>query len=296
MKLPWGGINLNQVAMIKVEAPGFFTTIQDKGRFAYRHLGVPVAGPMDQHGYDLAMALLPHIPDGCVFECTLIGPTLRLTKEVRFVVTGAPISINLDGAQLAMNKVHLAPVNSLLKLGKVEKGMRSYLRFGADLGVPTILDSKSFYSPLTAHKSLQKGDVFSIENTRSTTVMNHALLRVNDDYITATNLVVSHGPDWGLLSTDQQLQLLNETHKVEAQNRMGYRLSSTIRVNAPALLSQLVVPGMVQLTPGGKLLIATADCQVTGGYLQVLRLHKESLDVLVQKREGEILTFRNKLR
>ena len=139
-------------------------------------------------------------------------------------------------------------------------------------------------------------NIVSLETTRSTGVLDDAVRRVDGDGITATNLVVSPGPDWGLLSTDQQLQLLNETHKVEAQNRMGYRLSSTIHVNAPALLSQLVVPGMVQLTPGGKLLIATTDCQVTGGYLQVLQLKKDSLNVLVQKREGEILTFRSKLR
>ena len=80
---------------------------------------------------------------------------------------------------------------------------------------------------------------------------------------------------------------------VEAQNRMGYRLSSKVKVNAPALMSQLVIPGMVQLTPGGKLLVATADCQVTGGYLQVLQLETTSLNSLVQKREGDVLTFRN---
>ena len=76
---------------------------------------------------------------------------------------------------------------------------------------------------------------------------------------------------------------------------MGYRLSSTIVVTAPRLLSQLILPGMVQLTPSGEILIATADCQVSGGYLQVLCLSEEALAVLVQKREGEQLTFRNTL-
>ena len=94
---------------------------------------------------------------------------------------------------------------------------------------------------------------------------------------------------------DAQKQLMEETHKVLAQNRMGYRLSSTIVVTAPQLLSQLILPGMVQLTPSGEILIATADCQVSGGYLQVLCLSEEALAVLVQKREGEQLTFRNTL-
>ena len=281
--------------MISVEAPGFYTTIQDKGRFGYRHLGVPVSGPMDHRAFDLAMALLPYELDCFVFECTLIGPTLRLEKEIHFVVTGAPISINLNEAYLDMNKVYVAPANSLLRLGKVLQGTRSYLRFGAEIGVPQVLESKSFYSPLSSQKCLQKGDVFSIKNIKSFCSLNNAQLRVKDDYVCSTDLEVFPGPDWGLLTNEQQTQILKEAHRVEAQNRMGYRLSSSIKVNAPALLSQLVVPGMVQLTPGGKLLIATADCQVTGGYLQVLQLHQKSLCVLVQKREGEILTFRNKL-
>ncbi len=84
---------------------------------------------------------------------------------------------------------------------------------------------------------------------------------------------------------------MEETHKVLAQNRMGYRLSSTIVVTAPQLLSQLILPGMVQLTPSGEILIATADCQVSGGYLQVLCLSEEALAVLVQKKRRRTAYF-----
>jgi len=279
--------------MIIVESPGYCTTLQDKGRFGFRHLGVPQAGPMDRQAFDLANSLLPHEKDSCVFECTLIGPCFRLEKKVRFVVTGAPISIFLNGVEVAMNKGYTAPANSSLELGKVHKGIRSYLRFEAELISPVVLESKSFYVPITSQKSIAKGDIFPYLLTSVQEEKNNAQLRVNDHYIVATSLTVSAGPDWALLTKEQQDLLLSEPHKIEAQNRMGYRLSSKVKVNAPALLSQLVIPGMVQLTPGGKLLAATADCQVTGGYLQVLQLESTSLNSLVQKKEGEILTFRN---
>lgn len=279
--------------MIIVESPGYCTTLQDKGRFGFRHLGVPVAGPMDRQAFELANALLPHEKDSCVFECTLIGPRFRLEKKIRFVVTGAPIAVWLNGVEVAMNKVYTAPANSSLELGKVHKGIRSYLRFEAELISPEVLESKSFYVPITSQKSIAKGDIFPYLLTSVQEEKNNAQLRVNDHYIVATSLTVSAGPDWALLTKEQQDLLLSEPHKIEAQNRMGYRLSSKVKVNAPALLSQLVIPGMVQLTPGGKLLAATADCQVTGGYLQVLQLESTSLNSLVQKKEGEILTFRN---
>lgn len=282
--------------MIIVESPGFYTTVQDRGRYGFRHLGVPVAGPMDHQAFDLANALLPHANDACVFECTLIGPSLILEEEVRFVVTGAPIAILLNGVALVMNKVYCAPKNSKLELGKVLNGMRSYLRLEAELIIPVVLKSKSFYMPITSQRSIAKGDVLSYTSRTLTAEKNNAQLRVVDDYISSKILEVSPGPDWALLTNKQQQQLMDEPHRVEAQNRMGYRLTSSVKVNAPALLSQLVVPGMVQLTPGGKLLVATADCQVTGGYLQVVQLDASSLNSLVQKREGEVLTFRNKHR
>ena len=73
---------------------------------------------------------------------------------------------------------------------------------------------------------------------------------------------------------------------------MGYRLSSELKNDFCNLSSKVVIPGIVQLTPGGEIIIATADCQVTGGYLQILLLTEDSLSNLVQKPEGSEVKFR----
>jgi len=44
--------------MIEVLSAGIFTTIQDQGRFGYRHIGVPISGTMDCYSANLANALL----------------------------------------------------------------------------------------------------------------------------------------------------------------------------------------------------------------------------------------------
>ena len=279
--------------MIQLISSGFFTSIQDAGRQGFRHLGVPLSGPMDQTAFALANALLPHPADQCVFECTMIGPTLKITKVLRFVLTGASIEAWLDNRPLKMNKVYQTTVGSELKLGKVTQGLRAYLRFEAVLDFPLYFGSKSFFTPITKQRRLQKGDRIPILSRPDTLRQNNASLRVDTSYLTATELAVDFGPDWEMLPPQIKSELLTEEHSVEAQDRMGYQLSASGRFNAPKLLSQLVLPGMVQLTPGGKLLVATADCQVTGGYLQVLQLTPKALDVLVQKAEGEKLTFRN---
>lgn len=280
--------------MIQFISSGFYTSIQDAGRQGFRHLGVPLSGPMDQTAFALANALLPHPADQCVFECTMIGPTLKITEAMRFVLTGASIEAWLDNRPLEMNKVYQTTVGSELKLGRVTQGLRTYLRFEAVLDLPLYFGSKSFFTPITKQPRLQKGDMIMLQTRPETLRQNNASLRVDSSYLAATELAVNFGPDWEMLSAQAQTQLLTEAHTVEAQDRMGYQLSSSVHFNAPKLLSQLVLPGMVQLTPGGKLLVATADCQVTGGYLQVLQLTPKALDALVQKAEGEKLTFRNK--
>ncbi len=44
--------------MIEVIDPGFYTSIQDRGRMGYRHLGIPISGAMDRKAFDLANLLL----------------------------------------------------------------------------------------------------------------------------------------------------------------------------------------------------------------------------------------------
>ena len=44
-------INEFQRALICVDAPGMYTTIQDAGRIGFQQYGMPVAGPMDSESY-----------------------------------------------------------------------------------------------------------------------------------------------------------------------------------------------------------------------------------------------------
>ena len=43
------------------------------------------------------------------------------------------------------------------------------------------------------------------------------------------------------------------------------------------------MPGTVQLTPQGKLIILMRDAQVTGGYPRIFQLTEQSINILSQK-------------
>ncbi|MEL0301733.1 MAG: hypothetical protein VW976_07620, partial [Flavobacteriaceae bacterium] len=133
--------------------------------------------------------------------------TLKITEEIRFVLTGASIEAWLDNRPLKMNKVYQTPVGSELKLGKVTQGLRTYLRFEAVLDLPLYFGSKSFFTPITQQRRLQKGDRIALQSRPDTLHQNNASLRVDTSYLAATELAVDFGPDWEMLPPHTQAQL-----------------------------------------------------------------------------------------
>ena len=67
--------------MIKVISKGLYTTIQDKGRFGYRNIGVPSSGYMDSESAETANLIINNPKDNPLIEATLIGPTLEFKKS-----------------------------------------------------------------------------------------------------------------------------------------------------------------------------------------------------------------------
>jgi allophanate hydrolase subunit 2 len=53
------------------------------------------------------------------------------------------------------------------------------------------------------------------------------------------------------------------------------------------MLTSATLPGTVQLTPAGKLIILMRDGQTTGGYPRVLQLDTKSIALLSQKKFGD---------
>ena len=84
--------------MLKVIKSGFFTTIQDQGRFGFRHIGVPVSGAMDLAAASLANAMLENDEQAAVLEITMTGPVLEFEEETWIAIAGANLSPTLNGS------------------------------------------------------------------------------------------------------------------------------------------------------------------------------------------------------
>jgi urea carboxylase len=132
---------------IRVEEPGFLTTVQEApGRLGLWHIGVPPSGPMDDLSFALGNRALGNDPGAAGLECTVAGPRLRFGRQSVVCVTGAPAPVTLDGEPRPMWEPIDVPPGSVLQVGRVSAGVRTYVLVSGGLDVPPYLGSRATFT------------------------------------------------------------------------------------------------------------------------------------------------------
>ena len=277
--------------MIKVIKEGLFTTIQDIGRFGYKNIGVPVSGAMDQTSAKLANLLLGNDESLAVLEMTLVGPTLEFMNDTYISITGADMNPSLNKQKVLQNKPLFVNKGDILYLSHSSNGMRSYLGIKGGFNSEKKLGSKSFYKGITKREKLIKNDKIKFAKVTSSPMkMNKS---INDFKINKKSKInVFKGPEFDLLDSNSKDIIFNTDFTIGVNNRMGYNLVEPIENSISSIISSPVMPGTVQLTPSGRLIILCRDCQTSGGYPRVLQLDKSSMDSLSQKTIGETIKLK----
>ena len=118
-------------AAIEVVAPGMLTTVQDwPGRAGYWHIGVPPSGPMDDLSFRIGNRVLGNPEGAAGLECTRGGPALRFPDGGRVCVTGAPVSVTVDGAPVPQWQSVTVPAGGVLEVGMLDRARDALLRAG----------------------------------------------------------------------------------------------------------------------------------------------------------------------
>lgn len=272
--------------MIKVLKAGLLTTLQDMGRYGSRKFGVPVSGAMDLHSAGYANSLLANQRNAAVLEITLQGPELEFTAATQIVISGADLSPTINNEVVSINNVLSVSIGDVLSFGARLSGVRSYLAINGGFEDASVLNSKSWYAGITPQDKLAGGELL-VSNPISSRHLHHDITPLDFSH---ASLMVFEGPEFDLLNDDQKNGLQNQ-FTVGLNNRMGYQLNELIENELPSILSSAVLPGTVQLTPSGKLIVLMRDCQTTGGYPRVLQLSEEAIDILSQKMSRETVQF-----
>lgn len=279
-------------AEVEILQPGLFSSLQDLGRKGFMEFGVPVSGAMDSYASGMANLLLQNSPDAAVMEVTQLGPKLKFSGATQIVVCGAVLSPLINGNPIENNRVYNIQEEDVISFGKRIKGCRAYLAVKGGFVTESFLTSGSWYSGITAHSRFEKGMKLEYEVTFVGKESTHAGIKT-DDYLTSAIVETFPGPEFDLLSEEEKKILQNSAFSIDKNNnRMGIQLQEEMHNSLDPILTGPVLPGTVQLTPSGKLIVLMKDGQTTGGYPRVLQMSEKGINTIAQKVMGEKISFK----
>jgi len=285
------------MGIFRVIKAGFFTTIQDKGRFGYRKYGIPISGAMDLKSMMDANFLVGNPKDNPVLECTLNGGIYQFLDAAMVGSTGAQSSILLNSTQISQYEPILVSKGDVLEIGYPTRGCRSYLAIKGELDIPMVMGSHSTYVPGKFGgfhgRELQKGDELAWTDSGK----HHDTKSLQKDQIpyfsSKIRISVEPGPEFSWLSEKAKSSFLSSRFEVQPQsNRMGIRLGrNSMECPQKQMVSSPVKPGVVQLPPSGNPIVLMNDGQTIGGYPRIGVVKEYELWRLGQVKAGDQISF-----
>lgn len=278
---------------LAVVRAGALTTVQDRGRPGYAHLGVPRSGALDGPAATLANRLVGNPTDAAVLETTLNGCAVRPRSAVLVAVGGAPCPVTVDGRPVAWGAPVPVPAGALLNIGSAVAGLRTYVAVSGGITVDPVLGSRSTDllsglgpSPLTDGAVLPLG----------TPTEFHARVDVAPQPAPPAELIlrVTPGPRADWFTREAVRSFTCRTYRVSsASNRIGLRTEGpTLERAVPGELpSEGMVLGAVQVPPDGRPVVFLADHPTTGGYPVIAVVRTEDLAAAAQAVPGTPVRF-----
>jgi antagonist of KipI len=279
----------------EVIAPGALTTVQDRGRQGWRHLGVSRAGALDPDAAALANRLLGNDPDAAVLELTLHGPTLKLAEPARIAIVGAAVAATSNGQPVPVRRPLTVPAGEL-KLGGIREGVRAWLAVAGGFDLPAILGSRS--TDLRGGfggkqgRALRAGDLLPLGGSPAadTAASQNAAWWIGaDDH----DCGIGHPIRYVSSGHPAAAALAERAWSVGADaNRQGLRLRGEPLPDLPHHnVSEPVAVGSIQLPADGLPIILLADAQTVGGYARLGYVIAADLPRLAQAGPGAALAF-----
>ena len=274
--------------MIEILDPGYYITIQDMGRFGYSNYGVPQSGCMDILSAKNANLILSNSVSEPLFEISIMGGKFLFKEKTEIALSGALFEVMLNKESVSNNLLIQANKGDILNFGRAIKGNRIYLAVKGGVDYKSVMGSSSMYKGISEDFIVRKKDVFKFsQNPSNKSNYDKVDLNIFDEI-----LYVFKGPEFKLLTNSDKNLLFDKYFSVSSNNRMGYFLKEKLNSNTNSIITSPTIPGIVQLTPGGDLIILMKDGQVTGGYPRILQLDEKSISCLSQKNTGNKFIFK----
>jgi len=268
--------------MIEILSASALATVQDLGRLGALRWGVGTSGAMDPLALAAGNLLLGNDSGAAAIEVPMFPFQVRFTDDGAFALTGADCAARLDDVSLLPWSVGAARAGQVLTLSLPRTGewraSRAYLCLPGGIAVPSVLGSRStqLRGDFGGHegRTLRQGDVLRAGAVESITpVVGLGLVPP----ALALPLQVDGVPAMRVLPAAEYTHYTEASRaafwagewKITSQSdRYGYRLAGTpLEASANVeMRSHGIVPGVIQVPPGGQPIVQMRDAQPSGGY------------------------------
>lgn len=282
---------------LEVIQPGFYTTVQDQGRFGYLQYGIPPCGVVDSFAAKVSNLLAGNLMDEAVLEATVMGPTLRVLSEGVVAISGADLSPQLNDSAIPLwESIPVKPGDKIGFKG-LKKGCRAYIAVGGGVAVPPVMGSRSTYVAgkiggikgrlLAAGDKIPKGEKNGTPGRRLPAEFIPA-------YSASPVIRVILGPQADFFDEGMRTFLESEFKVSAKADRMGYRLDGPTIVHKAgvekSIISEPSVPGGIQVPPDGLPIILLVE-QTVGGYTKIATVISTDLGAVGQAKPGDRIRF-----
>lgn len=282
---------MNARPILEILAPGMGVALQDGGRPGWRRFGVPPAGALDRHAAAAANILLGNPPAAPVLELLLHGQRLRVLDDCWLALAGA-----LGGGRLEPWTAVRAERGEVLEFAAGPAGLWGYLAVAGGFCAPRWFGSVAADPRNGIGSALASGWLLAAADSHAEpAAVGRRLLRAaaRRDYAAPPVLDLHPGPQWASFRESARRELVGERWRISARSdRSGYRLEGAALGAAPAILSEPVLPGTLQVPAGGEPIVTLNDGPTVGGYPKIAILRDAHRDWLVQCRPGSEVRFR----
>ncbi|MFW8595128.1 biotin-dependent carboxyltransferase family protein [Cribrihabitans neustonicus] len=278
---------------LKIHRAGPGLSVQDQGRSGCLDSGLSRGGAADRLALAEAAALLGCNAGPAAIEMGGMGGEFEVSEDTRIALTGAPMQASLDGVKLAWNASHLMPAGARLTIGAALTGTYGYLSFGGGIQCPELLGAQSAHLAAGVGRALQAGDTLPIGNDAGDPTS--LCLAPADRFGGGTiRMVASFQTRLFPQETRDRFQA-TEFRRDARGNRMGVRLDSGgggfPAEGGRTVLSEVIVPGDIQITGDGTPFVLLSESQTTGGYPRIGTVLPCDLPRLAQAAPGAVLRF-----
>ncbi|MDW4498955.1 biotin-dependent carboxyltransferase family protein [Sulfitobacter sp. D35] len=277
-----------------VRQAGPAMSLQDAGRPGYRAQGITRGGAADPLALQEAAVLLRQSPDLAAIEMNGNGGRFEATQDTAVALTGAEMAATLDGAPLAPNACHAWPRGATLAIGGARAGTYGYLSVAGGFDGDPVMGSRAAHLTAEIGRLLETGDRLPFGNASGSPRCGWQLRP--DSRLAGGTVRIVASMQTGAF-TKEMRNRFSETRFVRdaRANRQGVRLSHDGEGFAAAdglgIVSEVIVPGDIQITGDGAPYVLMCECQTTGGYPRIGTVIPADLPLVAQAPAGALIRF-----